>query len=298
MKKYCKPIIFVALISTLALVIYLLRLEAIGWYFWHNHQSDSDPDALNLKNYQVKIDGLAIDGLANASDLAYNPDTNTLLTVLNQESMLVELSLNGEILRMVHVNGVDDMEGLTHIKDNQYVIADERESRLIIIDLDNKSNKLDVKSSPTIKLGINDNGNKNFEGVSWDKHQKRLLVVKEREPKYVLSVKGFVNNIANGPLNLDVEKLNQYNNMVSWAMRDLSAISYLNKSGHMLLLSDESKLLKEFDENAKPIGALALWAGFHGLSRSIPQAEGVAIDNKNNIYIISEPNLFYMFSPR
>jgi uncharacterized protein YjiK len=298
MKKYCKPIIFVALISTLALVIYLLRLEAIGWYFWHNHQSDSDPDALNLKNYQVKIDGLAIDGLANASDLAYNPDTNTLLTVLNQESMLVELSLNGEILRMVHVNGVDDMEGLTHIKDNQYVIADERESRLIIIDLDNKSNKLDVKSSPTIKLGINDNGNKNFEGVSWDKHQKRLLVVKEREPKYVLSVKGFVNNIANGPLNLDVEKLNHYNNMVSWAMRDLSAISYLNKSGHMLLLSDESKLLKEFDENAKPIGALALWAGFHGLSRSIPQAEGVAIDNKNNIYIISEPNLFYMFSPR
>lgn len=86
--------------------------------------------------------------------------------------------------------------------------------------------------------------------------------------------------------------------MLSWAMRDLSSVNYLSKSGHMLLLSEESKLIKEFDENAIPIGALSLWRGFHGLSQSVPQAEGITIDVNDNIYIISEPNLFYVFSPK
>lgn len=122
--------------------------------------------------------------------------------------------------------------------------------------------------------------------------------MKERDPKYVISVKGFVNESKSGELDLEIETLHKYDHMLAWAMRDLSAVKYISKSGHTLLLSDESKLVKEFDENGKPLGAMALWAGFHGLSNSIPQAEGITIDNNDNIYIISEPNLFYLFKPR
>lgn len=278
-------------------LLYYFRLEALGWYFWHNTQSSNDQHALNLKKYQVVIDGLAIDGLNNASGLAYNAETNTLFTVLNQESKIVELSLQGEVLRDIHVEGADDMEGITHIEGNQYVIADERDSRLVLIGLDKNTKHLDARNFTKIRLGINDRGNKNFEGVSWDHRQKRLLVVKERDPKYVIAVKGLVNRSTNQSLHLDVEKLSKYDNMLSFAMRDLSSVQYLSKSGHMLLLSDESRLVKEFDENANALGALALWKGFHGLKSNIPQAEGITVDSNNNVYIMSEPNLFYVFKP-
>jgi len=298
MKKHKKKLVIVSFIFSAVLLIYALRLEAIAWYFWHNAQSTHHHGELNLKNYHVVIDGLAIEGLANASGLTYNEDTNTLFTVLNKESKLIELSLKGEVIRTIHVDGVDDMEGITHIEDNQYVIADERDSRLLVIHLEDHATSVDVSNAKKIRLGMNEQGNKDFEGVSWDDREKRLLVVKERSPKYVLAVKGLASNANSEILNIEVEKLSQYDKMLSWAMRDLSSVNYLSKSGHMLLLSEESKLVKEFDENAKPLGALSLWKGFHGLKRSVPQAEGITTDTNDNIDIISEPNLFYVFSPK
>ncbi|WP_200406089.1 SdiA-regulated domain-containing protein, partial [Salmonella enterica] len=41
---------------------------------------------------------------------------------------------------------------------------------------------------------------------------------------------------------------------------------------------------------------LFLTAEWSGLRDDIPQPEGIAMDNENNLYIVSEPNLFYKFS--
>jgi uncharacterized protein YjiK len=63
-------------------------------------------------------------------------------------------------------------------------------------------------------------------------------------------------------------------------------------------LSDESRLLVEYDADRELIGIMPLWRGWHGLDRSIPQAEGGTVDPEGNIYIVSEPNLFYRFRRR
>ena len=296
-KLNSKTIIFLLIISSL-LFVYWLKIDALGWYIWHNAETVTDPHALNLKDYHVVIERLAIDDIDNASELTYNRVTNTLFTVLNKGNQIVEISLSGKVLRRIEVIGIGDMEGITHIDGNRFVIAGEYDSSLILVDLDENVSVLDVKNVPRIRLGINKNGNKNFEGVSWDYKKKTLLVVKEREPKYVLSVNGLVDQVSNSVIDLNIERLHKYDNMLAWAMRDLSAVQYLGKSGHILLLSDESKMLKEFDENAKPIGAMLFWKGLHGLKSSVPQAEGVAIDDDNILYLISEPNLFYVFKPR
>ena len=52
----------------------------------------------------------------------------------------------------------------------------------------------------------------------------------------------------------------------------------------------------ELDVDGRPISTLSLLRGMHGLKRSVPQAEGVAMDDRGVLYLVSEPNLFYVFS--
>jgi uncharacterized protein YjiK len=68
------------------------------------------------------------------------------------------------------------------------------------------------------------------------------------------------------------------------------------RSGHTLLLSDESRLLVELDLAGKPRSFISLFGGLNGLVRGIAQAEGVAMDAAGNIYVVGEPNRFYVFS--
>ena len=61
------------------------------------------------------------------------------------------------------------------------------------------------------------------------------------------------------------------------------------------MLSAQSNLLLEIDERGEPVSFISLIGGFNGLERKIPRAEGVAIDEQGTIYLVSEPNLFYVF---
>ena len=289
--------VFLVIVS-LSVTVYVLKLEAIAWFYWHAFKNPHDIHALNLKDYQVEIDGLVIPELENASGFTHNAKTNTLFTVLNQESQIVELDLHGQVMRKIHVTGVDDMEGITHIAENRYVIADERDNRLVLVIIEDDSVDIDVTNAPKLRLGINPSGNKNFEGVSWDDNHQRLLVVKERDPKYVMSVTGFFEAEIGKPLDIEIKRIEAFEDAIRWSMRDLSSVAYDSKTGHFLLLSDESRLIKEYSEDGKAMGALALWKGFHGLKAHVPQAEGIAVGSDGRIYIMSEPNLFYSFKPK
>ena len=63
----------------------------------------------------------------------------------------------------------------------------------------------------------------------------------------------------------------------------------------LALTSDESRLVVELDTAGRPISTLSLSRGSHGLKESVPQAEGVAMDDAGTLYLVSEPNLFYVF---
>ena len=76
---------------------------------------------------------------------------------------------------------------------------------------------------------------------------------------------------------------------------DLSSATFDQSSGHLILLSEESKLLIEMTVEGKIISFRSLVRGFAGLQKSIPQAEGVSIDTAGDLYVVSEPNLFYRF---
>lgn len=289
--------IVVSLIFGLFSTLYYLKAEALAWHLWHqmHHQQH---DGLQLSTYKVEIEGKRLGNYKNASGLTYSRATGTLFTVLNGLNVIVELTPQGEPIREILVNGADDLEGITHVEGEFFVLADERDSRLALIKIADDTRAVNIDETKLLRLGINDRGNKNFEGVSWDGVLNRLIVVKERDPKYVLSVTGFYHPDISQQHILEVERMKQFDHALHWSLRDLSSVTYHAQSGHLFLLSDESKLLKQFDVSGRTMGSLALWKNFHGLHESVPQAEGVAIGEDGTLYIVSEPNLFYVFKPQ
>lgn len=252
------------------------------------------PSAIWLPDYRVVVEAHPIAGLADdLSALTFDPDRKTLFSVTNSPPQLVELSLEGQLLRRIALNGFGDTEAIEYLAPNTYLITDERNQRLIKVKLDAHTTVLDAQHLQQLSLGLGLNGNKGFEGLAYDSHNKRIFVAKERDPVRIYEIRGFPYTDPGKPLSLDIQDNPARN--ASLFMRDLSSLQYESHSGHLLALSDESHLLVELDATGKPISSMSLVAFQHGLKKTIQQAEGVAMDDKGTLYLVSEPNLLYIF---
>jgi uncharacterized protein YjiK len=206
---------------------------------------------------------------------------------------VIEISLQGELKRSIDLEGFGDPEAIEYIAPGVYVIADEREQRLVKVRIDDDSRVIDAADFQQLSLGIGLNGNKGFEGLAYDARNQRLLVAKERDPVRIFEVLGFPHVDESKPLVLQVNTDPKRDARLF--VRDLSSLDFDAATGHLLALSDESRLVIELNADGKPISTLSLLRGQHGLQRSVPQAEGIATDDDGNLYLISEPNLFYVF---
>ncbi|PKM30805.1 MAG: DNA-binding protein [Gammaproteobacteria bacterium HGW-Gammaproteobacteria-11] len=288
----------VLLLLVVAVTLHVTRLDALLWHGWQLAGKVLPDRALDLGRYRVDIEGRPIVGVADdLSALTFNSETGTLWSVLNGLPLLVEISLDGALLRQIAIDGVRDMEGLTHVSGNRFVIAEERTQRLIVVDIPPQAERINVEGAPSLKVGLDLNDNKGFEGASWDAVGRRLLVVKERDPLRVLAVTGFVDAPSDAPMAVRITELKPPDSSRLF-MTDLSSLTLHDASGHLLLLSDESHMLVEYDADGEPLSLLGLWRGMSGLQRTVPQAEGVAVDDRQRIYLVSEPNLFYRFAPQ
>lgn len=273
-----------------------LRLFERGWFFvqeWR-HAAEWRERSLWLPDYRVAIEAQPIDGLEDdLSALTFDPQRRSLFTVTNARPEVLELSLDGRILRRIALHGFGDPEAIEHIGPGLYVISDEREQRLFKVRIDDSTTGLDAATSQQLALSIGRNGNKGFEGLAYDSAGQRLFVAKERDPLRIYEIHGFPHLDASQPL--DVQVLDDPRRDARLFVRDLSSLQYDARSGHLLALSDESRLILELDLDGRPVSSLSLRAGRHGLQHSVPQAEGLAFDEAGTLYLVSEPNLFYVF---
>ncbi|MCO7552967.1 SdiA-regulated domain-containing protein [Metapseudomonas otitidis] len=259
------------------------------WLSERNLSKGEQADSIWLPGYRAVLQGKPLAGLENdeASDLAYNPVTRTLFTVTGKTPMLVEISREGDVLRRIPLNGFANLEGVAVLENGNVAVTDERRRTLSIFTLDPLTRELDVHDADEFDLGFADSGNKGFEGIAWDAAQGRLLLGKEREPTAMFSLASDGSRSLAGEL----QPLPSY----GLGMRNLSALSVDPRTGHVLALSAQSNLLLELDEAGEPVSFISLLGGFNGLESRIPRAEGVAMDEAGDIYMVSEPNLFYVF---
>lgn len=241
-----------------------------------------------LPGYRAVIDAKLLPGMEKdeASDLSYNPQTKTLFSVMGKNPFLVELTLQGDVLRKMPLNGWNNPEGVTVMENGLMAVVDERQHSLTIVKVDASTTALNKADFPSYDLGPSKDQNKAFEGVTWDKRNQQFVLGEERPPALFTWKSDGSQTLVGDKQKLANTKLD---------MRNLSALAIDPRTGHLLALSAESHLLLELDEKGEPVSFMTLLGGFNGLKNTISRAEGVTLDENGNLYMVSEPNLFYRF---
>ena len=252
--------------------------------------------SLDFATYRVTVEAKPIEGLTeNTSALTYSAATGTLFTTINDPPQLAELSTEGNLLRRIPLTGARDVEGITHVDGDRFIILDEGKSRLNWITITPATRSIDLSGTPFVTLELDALPNLGFEGISWDQRQQTLVVVQEMLPVRVVMVDGLERAVQGQGLGITFSEW-QPDSWAGHGVSDLSSVTVHDPTGNMILLSHMSSLLIEYDAEGAPLSLLSLWAGQHGLKASVPQAEGVAIGPFGDVFIVSEPNLFYRFA--
>ena len=258
------------------------------WVLERFESKAEQKESIWLPDYRVVIDAKSLPGMEKdeASDLAYNPQTKTLFSVMGKNPFLVELSLQGEVLRKMPLVGWSNPEGLSAMENGLMAIVDERQHMLSIVKVDADTRELNIANFPKYDLGPSKDQNKAFEAITWDPRNQQLLLGEERPPALFTWQSDGGQTLKGDKQKLSSDELD---------IRNLSALATDPRTGHLLVLSADSHLLLELDEKGEQVSFMTLLGGFNGLKKTSPRAEGVTMDEAGTLYMVSEPNLFYRF---
>jgi uncharacterized protein YjiK len=256
------------------------------WLSEHFQSPAQRQESIWLPGYHAVVDAKPLPGMEKdeASDVTYNPQTKTLFAVMGKNPFLVELTLQGDVLRKMPLVGWSNPEGVAYMENGLLAITDERNHTLSIVQVDANTRELNSTAFPKYDLGPSKNQNKGFEAIVWDPRNQQLILGEERPPA-LFTWKSDGSQLLKGDKQIHVSD--------ELDLRNLSALAIDPRTGHMLVLSADSHLLLELDEKGEQVSFMTLLGGFNGLKSTIPRAEGVTMDEAGNLYVVSEPNLFY-----
>ncbi|ASG86027.1 YjiK family protein [Salmonella enterica] len=222
------------------------------------------------------------------SGLTWNLDSGTLFAVTDHPSSVIELDTEGNVLRVIPSDRDHDFEAIEYLGRNCYILSRERERTLTTHCIDSNTTVL-PPASYTITLHINRNrDNAGFEGLASSKGWDKLIIAQEKKPLRIYRA----GHSKNGMMISDTITRDA---SLPWFIKDISGLHYDRNKQCLYILSHESALVlvSDLDGGRK---LMPLLRGHYGLHRNIPQAEGIASDDRDTLWIVSEPNLFYRFS--
>lgn len=291
-------------ITLIALACLVVTAKWLHWddraYFYLKSRlmaSEGRNQSIWLPDYKVVVDAKPVEGIENnLSSIVYDYDKNRLLALTNYPAEVFALTLDGEVIASYPLTGFGDSEGMGYMGDGLLVITDEWAQKLNFVYLPDNPRPIDISEAQFLALGVHLDDNKGFEGVGYDEDKDRLFVVKERDPRMMYEIQGAKASLEG---NLGLRIIDR----TDWIERsvfgtDLSSLDFDSSTGHLLILSDESKLLVEVNGDGQFVSFRTFRGTFGDVGRTLPQPEGVALDRDGNLYVVSEPNLFYVFSKK
>lgn len=230
---------------------------------------------------------------SEASGVAYHPQTKSLFIIRGKPSTIYEVSTDGNLLRTITLLGFKDTEGIAWISGNEFAIIEERTCSIALIDLALDVISIERKDTQTIEmLHLNHSGqNKGCEDIAWHPSENSFYVVKEKKPAGVYRVAYNTQSQTSVSAVID-------NHEFPIIGSDLSGLYFDRAKQSLFMLSDESGKMTRLQHKhtSGPTAFLDFnWFG-SGLIKPIPQPEGVTMDEKGNLFVVSEPNLLYVFN--
>ena len=269
----------VIVVVLLGVILFMVR-DDIRYVYQLILKYGDKPSALALSSYKAVIQQKPVAGVkSNLSGLTYSAEDRMLFAVINNPPELVWLTTEGQLVGRMPLQGIHDPESIAWSGGNQFQIGSEKDGAVYKTQVDIQRGTMQIISMVKLE-GYDKAKNKGLEGTAWDAKNERLYAAKERKPIMIKEVEMSKNGITRA-----------LPSAITASVSDVSGLEY-----HAPTDSDESKMILEVSSEWRVRDRLFLTAEWSGLRDDIPQPEGIAMDNENNLYIVSEPNLFYKFS--
>ncbi|EBJ4316876.1 hypothetical protein DUX30_15850 [Salmonella enterica] len=274
----------VIVVVLLGVILFMVR-DDIRYVYQLILKYGDKPSALALSSYKAVIQQKPVAGVkSNLPGLTYSAEDRMLFAVINNPPELVWLTTEGQLVGRMPLQGIHDPESIAWSGGNQFQIGSEKDGAVYKTQVDIQRGTMQIISMVKLE-GYDKAKNKGLEGTAWDAKNERLYAAKERKPIMIKEVEMSKNGITRA-----------LPSAITASVSDVSGLEYHTPTNSLLVLSDESKMILEVSSEWRVRDRLFLTAEWSGLRDDIPQPEGIAMDNENNLYIVSEPNLFYKFS--
>jgi uncharacterized protein YjiK len=250
----------------------------------------------SLPDYRVHVEAQSLDGIAGQlSGLAWDAGHDRLWAVADAPAELLALSADGEVLSRHPLDGFDGVSGIASLDDDRLLLVEKGRHTLVVMPAPQAPDEiLRRHGRQALRLEL-PNSDQAIEGIGYDRAGDRLFVVQGHAPSHLYEIRGLRAGLEG---RAEVQLIDR----AAWlgdkfVARDFAAVKYDARTGHVLLLSNASRLILELDEQGRFVAYQPLAAGFAGLHETIPHAVAMSMDNERNLYVASTANRFYAFEP-
>src|SRR4029078_10180318 len=112
----------------------------------------------------------------NHSGVAYSPTRNSLYTVINNPTQIIEYNLAGtQVIRTINLIGFDDTEAIFHLGNEEYAVVEEKKWEIVRFTIGPSTTSITKPSSGSSSIVVMNPrprqpnlDNSGIEGVSYD----------------------------------------------------------------------------------------------------------------------------------
>jgi uncharacterized protein YjiK len=240
-----------------------------------------------------------LDGVKEPSGLAYLPELDRFVAIDDSSRKLALLTLKKDKLRSDALptsqrDAISDFEGVAYDPERKRLLTVSERSRRIrtfqMLADERRPGALELRETGQARLpALGENPNKGIEGLAFLPAQfapdgrSHLVAVNEAEPKAVLLL---------DPESFEIRHQLPLPKKWDKDVKDLSDVAVDPVSGHLFVLSDESREVLELElrlQDGEPdLAKVQRFDIERKDSGKISKAEGLAFDREGNLYIASE----------